>query len=159
MAKINYADIQKMYEKAFHRKAVLEVKKLSGGFKSEVYLINDGNYKVVLKLDSQDKTKLIMVDRNIMWWEAEMLQPSPEFLFFDNSCEIVSVPYLFMSYIPGYNYFAVKNQMSKRDIESVDYQLGNLAYQICSFRQDHYFLPSKPNQTFQNNYEFVYYLF
>ncbi|MCI8575416.1 MAG: aminoglycoside phosphotransferase family protein [Bacilli bacterium] len=167
MQKLNVKDIQKMYEKAFHKKLILfDIKKLDGGFTNEVYLINNGNHKVVLKADTQDLSKLTTVDRNLMWWEAKMLEflnsqniPSPEFLYFDDSCEVVSFPYIFMDYVPGVNYFSFKKQMSKRDVESIDYQLGELAYQISSFKPNYYFLPSAPDLKFSNNYDFVSHLF
>ena len=90
MEKISVKDIQKIYEKVFHKKSsILDIKVLSGGFKNEVYLITDGNFHFVLKVDSKDLSKLVSIDQNIMWWEALMLQlmnsqhiPAPEFIFF-----------------------------------------------------------------------------
>jgi len=53
------------------------------------YLISDGNFHFVVKVDSKDLSKLVSIDQNIMWWEALMLQlmnsqhiPAPEFIFF-----------------------------------------------------------------------------
>lgn len=72
----NYQDIQTiktMYEKAFDDKNTEDVKIniLSGGMKNAVYLIENNNKKVVLKIAPKDESKMISVDRNILWWEAE----------------------------------------------------------------------------------------
>ena len=167
MAKISITDIQQIYEKVFRKKSpVLDIKPLSGGFKNEVYLVFDGKFHFVLKVDSKDLSKLVSIDQNIMWWEAKMLQlmnsqriPSPEFLFFDASCEIISFPYVCMSYVPGYNYLSARSNMNQHDIDSIQYQLGCLANQISSNKRDFYFLPNQPGTIFKNNYDFVVYLF
>ena len=116
----NYQDIQTiktMYEKAFDDKNTKDVKIniLSGGMKNAVYLIENNNKKVVLKIAPKDESKMISVDRNIFWWEAEMLKrmqeinfPSPRLLYYDDSCVLCESPYLFMSYIEGKTYSKIK---------------------------------------------------
>lgn len=170
----NYQDIQTiktMYEKAFDDKSTEEIKisVLSGGMKNAVYLIennNNNNNKVVLKIAPKDESKMISVDRNIFWWEAEMLKrmqeisfPSPRLLYYDDSCELCESPYLFMSYIEGETYSKIKEKLSEEEKAKIEYQLGLLSKKICLIKGNNFFIPSHPDKKFNNNYEFVSYIF
>lgn len=159
--------IKKMYQKAFNRNADgIKISILSGGMKNAVYLINDTDRKVVLKVAPKDETKMISVDRNIIWWEAKMLKkmekidfPAPRLLFYDETHTICESSYIFMTFIEGKNYLEVKNNISTDKISKIEYQLGNLSKKICSIKQTTFFLPSAPQKKFCDNYEFVSYLF
>ena len=64
-----------MYKKSFKKDADnIIVSKLSGGMKNAVYLVKDDSKKVVLKIAPQDESKMIYADRDIIWWETEMLK-------------------------------------------------------------------------------------
>ena len=166
----NYQDdltIKKMYSSAFNKPCDnIRISKLSGGLKNAVYLIEDGEEKVVLKISSVDETKMITADRNILWWEYEMLKvmkklnfPAPKPLYFDGACSICNSPYIFMSYIEGKNYLEVKDQLTEEEKAKIEYNLGVLSHKICSIKTTDYFLPSFPEKKFKDNQEFVKFLF
>ncbi len=159
--------IKKMYEKSFHTSPInIVISKLSGGLKNAVYLIEDNGKKIVLKIGPRDESKMITADRGILWWEAEMLKlmekinfPAPKLFHYAEKDELCSSPYMFMSYIPGKNYLENKNNMSSKEIENIENQLGQLSAKICSITSDKFFLPSQPEKKFSNNYEFILNLF
>ena len=159
--------IRKMYEETFNCSSNnIKIQKLSGGLKNAVYLIESLEKKVVLKIAPKDEEKMISADRNIFWWEAEMLKlmetvniPTPILLKYDNSRKICESPYIFMSYIEGKNYLMIKENLNEEKIAKIEYQLGKISSKICSIIGKEYFLPSQPNKKFNNNYEFVLNLF
>lgn len=159
--------IKEMYSKAFNKDSNnINIAKLSGGLKNAVYLIEDDGKKVVLKISSLDETKMIKADRNILWWEYEMLKvmekisfPSPKPLYYDGTCTICNSPYIFMSYIEGKNYLEVKEGLTEEERKQIEFELGQLSSKICSIKRDNFFLPSFPNKKFNNNHEFVKFLF
>lgn len=166
----NYQDeatIKRMYQKSFNKLADnINISKLSGGLKNAVYLIEDGNEKVVLKISSVGEGKTITADKDILWWEYKMLErmgvinfPAPRPLYFDDSCTICNSPYIFMSYIEGENYLKVKDSLTEEERSNIEYELGELSSEICSIGASDFYLPSFPNQKFENNYEFVMFLF
>lgn len=159
--------IKNIYNNVFNKNAKdLIISKLSGGMKNTVYLISTEESKVVLKVAPKDETKMISADRNTLWWEAEMLKlmntisfPSPKYIFYDDSCTICESPYLFMSYIPGFNYLEKKDSLDKHTIANIEYEIGTLSKKISTISGESFFLPAQPNKRFNNNYEFITNLF
>lgn len=159
--------IKKIYQTFFQRNVDnLNISILSGGLKNAVYLLDDGIEKVVLKIAPKDETKMISVDRNILWWEARMLKlmneydiPTPKFIAYDESGNICESPYILMSYIEGKNYLEIKESLSSEEIANIEYQLGVISKKICSIKGDDFFLPSQPQKKINNNFEFVLNLF
>lgn len=144
----------------------INISKLSGGLKNAVYLIEDEDKKVVLKIAPKDESKMITVDRKILWWEAEMLKlmeqidfPAPRLIHYNDRCELCESPYIFMTYISGKNYLEHKKYLTSSEIDRIDYQIGELSSKICSIKGNDFFLPAQPNKKFDNNYEFVHNLF
>ena len=130
----NISNIKAMYEKSFNDTDNIKITILSGGMKNAVYLIENNGNKVVLKIAPKDESKMITADRNILWWEVEMLKlmekidfPSPRLLCYDDSCSLCESPYIFMSYVDGMNYLEMKEKMSKEEKNNVEYQLGILS--------------------------------
>ena len=115
----NISNIKAMYEKSFNDTDTdnIKITILSGGMKNAVYLIENNGNKVVLKIAPKDESKMITADRNILWWEVEMLKlmkkidfPSPRLLCYDDSCSLCESPYIFMSYVDGMNYLEMKEK-------------------------------------------------
>ena len=159
--------IRQLYEITFHKPATnLKISLMSGGLKNAVYLVEDEDQKVVLKVAPKDESKMISADRNVLWWEAEMLQlmeqidfPSPRLLSYDDSCKVCEAPYIFMSHIDGDNYLDKRKNMTEEEIKNVEYQLGFLSKEICSISSKKFFLPSQPEKEFKDNFEFTMCLF
>ncbi len=159
--------ICKMYENCFNCSSEnIKIQKLHGGLKNAVYLIENEQEKVVLKVAPNNNSKMLSIDKNNMWWEAKMLQtmshldiPAPKLILFDDSCKICDASYMFMSYIPGQVYSQTKKNISLDSQNSIEYQIGKISSKISSISSDHYFLPSVPDERFKNNYEFTDYLF
>ncbi len=159
--------IKRMYEKAFDKDASkLLISKLKGGLKNAVYLIEDNGYKCVLKISSNNDTAMIYVDRNIFWWEIEIMKklkylnyPSPRILYYDDSLEICDSPYVFMTYIEGENLLEIKNNLKVNELNNIEYQIGKLSYEITNIKMNKFFLPSYPDKKFTSNYDFITFLF
>ena len=160
-------NIKRMYMNAFHKPSDnIIITKLSGGLKNSVYLIDDMGTKVVLKVSPIDESKMISVDREILWWEARMLDkmssiwiPAPKLLYYDDSLNYCSSPYIFMTYIDGQNYLECKDGLEQSIINNIEFELGILSSKICDIKGEKYFLPSNPYKNFKNNYGFIGYLF
>lgn len=163
----SFDSIKLMFEQSFNQSSEnIVISKLSGGMKNAVYLIEKDNFKTVLKVAPKDESKMITVDRNIIWWEAQMLKlmneitfPSPKLFHYDDSCEICESPYMFMSYIDGVDFLSVKKQLTEIEIANIEYELGTLSAKICSIENNDFYLPSHPQKKFDNNYDFVKNLF
>ena len=159
--------IKLLFAKAFNEAANdVVISKLSGGMKNAVYLIKKKNFKTVLKIAAKDETKLITVDRNILWWEVEMLKmmeqlsfPAPKLLYYDDSCLLCESSYFFMSYIEGEPLLNVRKDLSSLEIANIDYELGLLSSKISSISGNRYYIPSMIDKYFENNYQFIVYLF
>ena len=100
----------------------INIKKLKGGYKNFVYLIETESDKYVLKITPKNKTSLLTIEKNTLIWEKEILIkfesidiPSPKLLYFDDSCSICESPYILMSYLNGEVYSIVKNKLSLAD--------------------------------------------
>ena len=143
----NYQDeetIKSMYKKSFKKDANnITISKLSGGMKNAVYLVSDDSEKVVLKIAPQDESKMIYADRDIIWWETEMLKkmenikfPSPKLLYYDDSLEVCYAPYFFMSFLDGKNYSEIKDELSDKEKSKIEYKLGCLSKKICNIKGD-----------------------
>lgn len=162
--------IKKIYSKAFNQDInnlddSFQVSILTGGLKSAVYLIEYNKSKVVLKF-SNDNSNLLSLDKDILWWEAEILKYFenkskffPHFYYFDSSHELLEESYLFMSYIKGDNYATLKSNFSDKDKKNIEYNIGKIAKEICSVKVQKFFLPTNPFEKFKSNYEFVTFLF
>lgn len=159
--------IEELYRNCFKKETNnLEIQKLHGGMKNAVYLIQNNNEKVVLKVAQKKDSKTISVDKNNMWWEARMLKlmesfdiPAPKLILFDDTGELCSEEYIFMSYIPGQVYSKVKDNLTDKEKGDIEFQIGRITSTISSIKGEHYFLPSHPHYQFKNNYDFVYNLF
>ena len=162
-----FENIKRMYKKAFGEEPCnMQATILNGGLKNAVYLILEKNRKFVLKIAPKDESKMITADKNIIWWEANMLKkmeeidfPAPRLIYYDKSCTVCESPYIFMTFIDGKNYLEIKNTISVDSKSKIEYQLGILSRKICSITKDSFFLPSSPEKKFYSNYAFVSYLF
>ena len=142
--------IMELYKNAFSDNSNLIITKLSGGMKNSVYLLDNSGEKVVLKIAPKDESKMISVDRNVLWWENEMLKlmktinfPSPESLYYDESHNLCESPYLFMSYIPGVNYLENKNSIDNKVVKNIEYEIGKLSSKISAIKKDCFFFGRK----------------
>lgn len=159
--------ICEMYEYAFKRKVNnIGIKKLSGGLKNKVYLIDDGKRKIVLKVEPSNIDAMSDIDRNVLWWEAEMLKyieklniPSPKLLFYSDKTNFCTSPFLFMTYIEGNSYLSCKDNLSKEQKQRIEYEIGQISYKVSSIKKKKYFLPSYPNKIFKTNFDFIKFLF
>lgn len=158
--------IKKMYYCAFNNVPTkLGIKKLSGGLKNLVYLLDDGQKYYVLKTEPINK-KIAPIDKNTIWWEAQILKELkdiinniPKLIYYSDGFDEYNHPFLIMSYIEGNNYNNCKENISKEQKNKISYELGKIAYKISSIRKDKYFIPSFPQEVFNNNYELVEFMF
>lgn len=163
---LTYNEVKGIYSLVFNKNNNIKINRLTGGLKNSVYLIENNEEKVVLKVASANNDKTLSIDRNTMWWEAEILKklesidiPSPKLLYSDNSCSICPYPFIFMTYIDGKNYFDVKKEMSDLEIKKIEYEIGVISKKITSIVGKNFFIPAYKNKKINNNYEFMFALF
>lgn len=163
MTRDELKSIEDLYKKTFNTNSKVKITSLSGGLKNKVFKITDKDKKIVLKVSPIDESKMIKTDRNLIYWESEMLRlmkdidiPSPKLLYCDKS---KNPKYLFMSHIEGVNYEECKTFLKKEDKEKIEYELGKITKKISEVKSNKFFLPSKKDKEFKDNYNFIKYLF
>ena len=159
--------IKKIYENYFHKSPDnIIITSLTGGTKSAVYLLQDDENKTVLKISTKQQDKLLSFEKDTIWWESEMLKlmeseniPTPSLFKYDDSCEICDSPYILMSYIEGRTLEECKKNLSENEINDIEYQIGQVCSNICRIKENDFYLPSRPENKYNNNFEFVLDLF
>lgn len=145
---------------------IANIKKMSGGFCSAVYLIETTDEKMVLKIASDTKVKVMRHESKYIQTEAEMLSrfneeldiPMPEMISYDNSGEICKVPYFFMSYIEG-RPLCEDKMITESQRRKVKENVGIITRQICTIKADCFGIPNIPESYCKKNSEFTYLLF
>lgn len=159
--------IKKIYENYFNKSSDnVIIISLTGGTKSAVYLLQDDENKIVLKISTKQQDKLLSFERNTIWWESTMLKlmelksiPAPILFKYDDSCEICDSPYILMSYIEGKTFEECKKDLSENEINNIEYQIGQVCSSLCGIKGNDFYLPSKPENKYNNNFEFILDLF
>lgn len=145
---------------------ITDIKKMSGGFCSAVYLIETTDEKKVLKIASDAEVKVMRHEIKYIQTEAEMLNkfnieldiPMPKLISYDDSGEICKVPYLFMSYIEGRPLCEDKT-ITDNQRRKVKENLGMITRQICTIKADCFGIPNIPESYCKKNSEFTALLF
>ena len=164
---ISEEQIQQMTNRALENPVTIKnIKILSGGFCSAVYLVETAEEKMVLKLASGTEVKVMRHEVKYIPTEAEMLEvfherldiPMPELLFYDDSGEICNVPYFFMSYLDGVP--LCDDQMITDDQRAdVKKEMGEITRKICSLKADTFGIPNVPESYCKKNSDFINLLF
>ena len=164
---ISVEQIQQMTDQALgHPVAIQNIKRLSGGFCSAVYLVETAEEKMVLKLASGTGVKVMRNEVKYIPTEAEMLKlfqerldiPMPKLLFYDDSGEICDVPYFFMSYLDG---VTLCDDQTITDAQRADVkkEMGVITRKICSLKADIFGIPNIPESYCKKNSDFINLLF
>ena len=160
---ISEEQIQQMTDQALgHPVAIQNIKRLSGGFCSAVYLVETAEEKMVLKLASGTGVKVMRNEVKYIPTEAEMLKlfqerldiPMPKLLFYDDSGEICDVPYFFMSYLDG---VPLCDDQTITDAQRADVkkEMGVITRKICSLKADIFGIPNIPESYCKKNSDFI----
>lgn len=155
------------YSKIFNCKDVKNIIQLKGGTTSLVYLIETVNSKkYVMKIEKTNDDNLLSIEKNTIWWEAKMLKlmeqisiPAPKIVNYQEKNSQNMYSYILMNYIEGTNYSKLKKECSNEEKKYIETRVGEICSKISSISESCFFLPFSPNQVFNNNYEFVLYLF
>lgn len=164
---ISEEQIQQMTDQALgHPVAIQNIKRLSGGFCSAVYLVETAEEKMVLKLASGTGVKVMRNEVKYIPTEAEMLKlfqerldiPMPKLLFYDDSGEICDVPYFFMSYLDG---VPLCDDQTITDAQRADVkkEMGVITRKICSLKADIFGILNIPESYCKKNSDFINLLF
>lgn len=144
----------------------INVKPLSGGFCSAVYLVEADGARLVLKVASDDGVKLMRHERMYISVEAHMLSrinpdgalPMPRLVAYDDSRTLCPVPYFFMSFIDGEPLSGVQG-LSPQEYSAIREQVGRLTRSICDIPAECFGMPEIPESRCRTNSEFVSLLF
>lgn len=164
--KLSDDTIEKMYRRAFSDSGELKITALSGGFFSSVYLIENGDNKVVLKVGTKSNVKVMWHETAYIATEAEMLKliggktdiAMPEMLFYDDGGEICDVPYFFMSYIDGKPLNDTEG-LTAEQYGNIKYEVGRLTRQITDIPAQRFGIPNISESFCNRNSDFVILLF
>lgn len=145
---------------------IVNIKKMSGGFCSAVYLIETSGEKMVLKIASDKGVKVMRHERKYIQTEIDMLKrfndeldiPMPKLISYDDSGEICKVPYFFMSYIEG-NPLCEDKVITENQRREVKEKVGIITKQICTIKADCFGIPNISESFCKKNSEFTYLLF
>lgn len=106
---------------------------LEEGWFNTIYLIrlSDGR-EVVLKVAPSHDVRILRYEKNIMKTEVEVMRllaskadiPVPRVYFYDASGAVIENEYFFMEKVSGREYSKVKAEMSERQRDAVEIELG-----------------------------------
>ena len=137
-----------------------DVKELSGGFFSAVYLIEADERKVILKIGPNRDVRIMRHELEYIPTEAEMLHKLrnidiliPKLITFDDSGEICNEPYFFMSFIEGTP--LSETEVTGYELDAIKYQVGRITRQICSNPAPYFAVPGLPASITTRNSRFV----
>ncbi|MBR5227938.1 MAG: hypothetical protein IKV94_04800 [Clostridia bacterium] len=156
-----------IYNAAFKKKPKnLGIKKLSGGLKNRVYLMDDGKTKYIVKMGPSRNKSVAPIDENTLWWEAKVLEEiknlnimSPKLIYYSDGIEKFNYPFIIMNYMEGNTYSECKENLTIEQKNSISYSIGQITKKICSIKKDHFYIPAFHGKTFKNNYELVLCMF
>lgn len=156
--------LKSMTERALGRSVTtFASKSLAGGFCSAVYLIEADGRKMVLKIASEDSVSVMRHEKDYVPIEAKMMKLfnekltilMPELLYYDDSREICSVPYFFMSYLEG-KPLAEQEGLSENEWQEIKRQVGKITRAICDIPAPTFGIPALPESYCKRNSDFVY---
>lgn len=95
--------------------------------------LSDGRY-TVLKIAPPAGAETLTYEKNIMSTEANMMRlvkketrlPIPEVYYYDNAKDLCDSDYFFMEMLSGSNYDNVKKTLPEDEVNSIDYQIGQI---------------------------------
>ncbi|MDO5292322.1 MAG: aminoglycoside phosphotransferase family protein [bacterium] len=140
---------------------------LSGGLCNVVYLIEADQEKMVLKVAPESDVLMMRHEKDIIKTEARMLKlieeklhiPAPRLIYFDMTCTVCDVPYLFMSVIEGRPLMNLSPQPEEKAVYEIKREVGEICKQICSIHGDYFGIPSVMETHMDNNCDFILTLF
>lgn len=125
--------IDQMVSRAFPNMSCKEVIELKEGFFNVAYLITLVNdEKAILKIAPRSDSRIMSYEKNIMFSEVESLRlvkketdvPVPEIIYYDNSHELCSFEYYFMSVIEGETLNFINDSLSEDEKRAIQKELG-----------------------------------
>jgi aminoglycoside phosphotransferase (APT) family kinase protein len=155
--------LKKMVQKALEEKLFgFKAKELAGGLCNAVYLVEVNGDKYVAKIAPPKGALMMRHERDIISTEATMLKimeelgiPAPRLVYYDESCEIVDVPYFLMTFMQGEPLMFMKERPSEEAVNEIKHELGKICSKISSVKGDYFGIPSMTETHFDNNADFV----
>lgn len=131
--------IEQMVSRAFPNRLCSEIIELKEGYFNVAYLITlDNGEKTILKIAPNPDTRIMSYEKNIMFSEVDSLRlvkketgvPVPDILYYDDSHEICSSDYFFMSVIEGETLHVLTDSLSENEKSIIQYKLGEYNHTI-----------------------------
>lgn len=159
--------INKMTGNAYPGKRISSCTELTEGFCNVAYLITfqDGEKKI-LKIAAADNHGYMSNEINMMTAEVSAMQLLQDKLsakvakvdLHDNSKTICSGEYFFMDCLDGENYFHLKNRLSEKEQQNLDFQIGHLVREFTNISNDFFGLLGDVEHRFPSLYELIHYM-
>lgn len=131
--------IRRMVEKFFAPLEMVSYRELTEGFFNVAYEVSlsDGE-EVILKVAPAKGTRIMSYEQNIMYTETQAMKmaeragniPVPRMLGFDTECTRCSSPYFFMEKLKGDSLNAIKDTLSREQLDAVYLESGRINRRI-----------------------------
>lgn len=141
--KLSCDEIQRLVNHAFGDIALLSVREMVDGWFNSIYhiIIGEGALQTVLKVGPPDEAEVLSYEKNLLKAEVETMKlvrrnpdiPVPRISFDDFSRRQLPYDYYFMDFIEGRTWDKIRNELSDKQNNRIEYQLGKITAQINAF--------------------------
>lgn len=131
-AKLSSSDLERIIHHAFGSR-VIQTIELTDGWANSTYeiAVNDGR-NFILKAAPAKETKMMRYEANLMRTEVEVLRlfgnsgivPVPKMYVHDDTCTLIHSEYFIMEKLRGVPYNKMKEILSQREKDSIEFELG-----------------------------------
>lgn len=156
--------IQLMAKAAFPDSEVTSIKELTEGMCNVTYQVGLGNGREsILKIAAKGEAGRISNEVNLMEAEVramELVKKSglvkvADIYYYDCSKTICDSDYFFMEKLEGDNLFLTKENLSRKEIAQINYEIGQIARKLTDIKNQQFgFLGDK--QRYNSLYDFVH---
>lgn len=151
--KQNKETILKMVAKYFTPLRMESFHELTEGYFNMAYEIHLSNEEqVILKIAPSKEMCVMTYEKNIMFSEVEAMKlairhggiPVPKMIGYDDSCTICDSPYFFMEKLEGKSLNAVKDSLSREQINRIHVETGEINKRINDILGPVFGYPGQP---------------
>jgi len=122
-------DVQKILDKYSLEKFIF-LEEIKTGLINPVYLVN-GKYVLRIEVHTYEKNPDKLKRESILFKLLPKFDiQTPPLIGFDDSKEIIDVPYILLSFIPGESLKQAFNKLTKKQQRAISFQLGAIAKKI-----------------------------
>jgi len=140
---LSHSDIQRLVNHAFGNVNLLSVRELTDGWFNTAYHITmgKGHAQTVLKVGPPAEADILTYEKDLLRAEVETMKlaatnqgiPLPRITFDDFSRTLLPYDYYFMDFIDGTSWDKIRDNLSTKQTNIIEYQLGQITARINAF--------------------------